>query len=106
MATHPLTREQVQSVVDEYLKPKVLPEAVAALEADGFYMTEDLVRPTSEFLTDLLRSATGKEVAHMATPPEAPIDVYYLVESERIDIRTLRLIAEERAVSRMYLRRP
>lgn len=95
MATHNLTPDEVQSIVRDHLQPEVVPEALAALEANGYYMTADLPRPTSELLADVLRSATGRTVGHIATPPENPFDVYYLSGDERIDLDDIHRLAAE-----------
>jgi len=97
MGTHNLTPDQKDALIHDYLQPEVVPLAVAALEAAGYYMTAELPRPASEVLTDVFRAATGREVGHMATPPEDPFDVYFFVEEPWVDLDAIRRLAAEKS---------
>ena len=94
MSTHNLTDEQVHAAI-EYLKADVLPAAVASLDADGFYMTDGLPRPTAAMLARVLTEMLGRDVGCFAEPPVADVHVYYL--PDRIDLQVLYELAKERA---------
>lgn len=82
---------------DQYLRESFLSEAMQSLREHGFYVTTKLVRPTSQALASLLRSELKREVAHMVWPPWAAVDIYFLPDSELVDLEELHRLGESLA---------
>jgi hypothetical protein len=64
------------------------------------FPSTELVRPTSEHLVTVLREALGRDVAHIVWPPWAAVDIYFLPDSELVDIRELHKLGEALAGER------